>query len=320
MAELEKKLTQKDLRAQWLRMTFLQAGWNYERMQNMGFLYTMVPTLKRLYGNDKKEISEAMQRHLEFFNTHPYMAAPVFGVVSAMEEQRANGQEVDDATLQGVKVGMMGPLAGIGDPVFWGVFRPILGAFGASFATNGNIAGPIIFFVVWNVVRMAFLWYTQKLGYVQGTNITQNVAGGQMQKITQGASILGMFIMGVLVPRWTTMNFPLQLAQTKTTASKADFLSYLMTKISGGDAGKLQEFIAATQGNFGNGVKVVGEKVEFYKITTLQDTLNQLIPGLAPLLMLFLTLWLLKKRISPITIIFLYFAGGIILNVLGIMG
>ncbi|MGV7892623.1 PTS system mannose/fructose/sorbose family transporter subunit IID, partial [Mycobacterium kansasii] len=79
---------------------------------------------------------EALKRHLEFFNTHPYVAAPIIGVTLALEEERANGADIDDAAIQGVKVGMMGPLAGIGDPVFWFTVRPIVGAIAASLATG----------------------------------------------------------------------------------------------------------------------------------------------------------------------------------------
>ena len=121
------------------------------------------------------------------------------GVTLALEEERANGTEIDDAAIQGVKIGMMGPLAGIGDPVFWFTVRPILGALGASLAASGNIIGPLLFFFGWNAIRMAFLWYTQEFGYRAGSEITKDMSGGILQDITKGASILGMFIIGVLV-------------------------------------------------------------------------------------------------------------------------
>ncbi|MBU5199706.1 PTS system mannose/fructose/sorbose family transporter subunit IID, partial [Vibrio cholerae] len=105
--------------------------------------------------------AEALKRHLEFFNTHPYVASPILGVTLALEEERANGAPVDDKAIQGVKVGMMGPLAGIGDPVFWFTVKPILGALAASLALTGNILGPIIYFFAWNLIRMGFTWYTQ---------------------------------------------------------------------------------------------------------------------------------------------------------------
>ena len=137
-------LSKKERLSVALRSTFLQGSWNYERMQNGGWAFSIIPAIKKLYKTEE-ERSAALKRHLEFFNTHPYVASPVIGVTLALEEERANGAEVDDAAIQGVKVGMMGPLAGVGDPVFWFTVRPILGALGASLAMTGNILGPILF-------------------------------------------------------------------------------------------------------------------------------------------------------------------------------
>ncbi|MDR0199383.1 MAG: PTS system mannose/fructose/sorbose family transporter subunit IID [Streptococcaceae bacterium] len=190
-----------------IRSMFLQGSWNYERMQNLGFLYALIPALKKFYPAGSDEAKAALKRHMEFFNTHPYPAAPIIGVTLALEEEKANGVEVEDAAIQGVKVGMMGPLAGIGDPVFWFTLRPIIGALGASLALTGSIVGPILFFVLWNVIRIAFLWYTQEFGYKQGTAITSDLGGGLLQQVTKGASILGMFILGALIQRWVTINF-----------------------------------------------------------------------------------------------------------------
>ena len=139
-------LTKKDRLSVAWRSTFLQGSWNYERMQNGGFCFSMIPAIRKLYSN-KEDQAAALKRHLEFFNTHPYVASPIIGVTLALEEDRANGSDVDNQTINGVKVGMMGPLAGVGDPVFWFTVRPMLGALGASLAMSGNVLGPIIFFV-----------------------------------------------------------------------------------------------------------------------------------------------------------------------------
>ena len=183
------------------RSQFLQGSWNYERMQNVGWAYALIPAIKKLYTTKEDRVA-ALKRHLEFFNTHPYVASPIIGVTLALEEERANGAAIDDTAIQGVKIGMMGPLAGIGDPVFWFTLRPILGALGASLALSGNILGPILFFVLWNLIRMSFIWYTQEFGYKAGSAITQDLSGGLLKDITKGASILGMFILAVLVERW----------------------------------------------------------------------------------------------------------------------
>ena len=168
------KLSKADRQKVWWRSQFLQGSWNYERMQNLGWAYSLIPAIKKLY-TTKEDQAAALTRHLEFFNTHPYVAAPIMGVTLALEEERANGTDIDDAAIQGVKIGMMGPLAGIGDPVFWFTVRPILGALGASLAQSGNIMGPIIFFLGWNIIRMAFLWYTQEFGYKACSEITKDM-------------------------------------------------------------------------------------------------------------------------------------------------
>lgn len=103
----------------------------------------------------------------EFFNTHPYVAAPVLGVTTAMEEKRANGAEIDDGAINGIKVGLMGPLAGVGDPIFWGTVRPVFAALGAGIAMSGSLLGPLLFFIlfnpcVWRPVIMAWLMATAK--------------------------------------------------------------------------------------------------------------------------------------------------------------
>ena len=298
------KLTKADRRKVMLRSQFLQGSWNYERMQNGGWAFALIPALKKLYPN-KEDASAALKRHLEFFNTHPYIAAPILGVTLALEEEKANGADINDAAIQGVKVGMMGPLAGIGDPVFWFTVRPILGAVAASLAVaSGSIVGPLLFFILWNVIRIAFLWYTQEFGYQKGTEITQDLSGGMLQKITKGASILGMFVMGILVQRWITIKFPMIVASAKL--SKGAFIEFPKGMVDGTQLQKILTDLAA-------GLSISPEKV-----TTLQDNLDQLVPGLAALLLTFLCMWLLKKKVSPILIIFALFIIGIAGHFIGI--
>ncbi|OCN04916.1 PTS mannose family transporter subunit IID [Erysipelotrichaceae bacterium MTC7] len=297
-------LSKKDRVSVAWRSTWIQGSWNYERMQNGGWCYAMIPAIKRLY-TTKEEQVDALKRHLEFFNTHPYVAAPILGVTLALEEDRANGAPIDDAAIQGVKVGMMGPLAGVGDPVFWFTLRPMLGALGASLALSGNILGPLIFFIAWNVIRLGFIWYTQEFGYTAGTKITQDLSGGLLQKVTQGASILGMFVLGSLVQRWVSISFTPTVSTVKL--SEGAYIEW--DKLPAGAEG-IRE--ALTQ--FASGLSLSPEKV-----TTLQDNLNTLIPGLAALLLTLLCMKLLKKKVSPIVIIIGLFLVGIGGHVIGLL-
>ncbi|OSB04308.1 PTS system mannose/fructose/sorbose family transporter subunit IID [Clostridium botulinum] len=298
------KLTKRDRISVWFRSFFLQGSWNYERMQNGGWAFAMIPAIKKLY-KTKEERSEALKRHLEFFNTHPYVASPVLGVTLALEEERANGMPVEDATIQGVKVGMMGPLAGIGDPVFWFTVRPILGALGATLAMSGNILGPIIFFLAWNIIRMAFMWYTQEFGYKAGSRISDDLSGNLLQDIKKGASILGMFILGSLVNRWVSVKFAPVVSSVKLSDGAFIDWSALPQGAEGIKTALMQQ---------GAGMSLTPEKV-----TTLQNNLDSLIPGLAGLLLTLVCMWLLKKKVSPIVIILGLFVIGIVFHLIGLM-
>ena len=207
-ATSEKMLTTRDLRRMYWRSTFLLGSFNFERMQAMGFCLTLMPAIRKFYPNDKTQQAAALKRHLEFYNTHPWISSVVFGVTAAMEEQRSKGEDIGDDTITNVKVGLMGPLAGVGDPIFWGTARPVLAALGASLALNGSIVGPLLFFVGINLLRVLTRWYGLKFGYERGTEMVTEVGGGQLKKITQMAAIMGLFVMGALVSKWTTIKFP----------------------------------------------------------------------------------------------------------------
>ena len=292
------------------RSTFLQGSWNYERMQNGGFVYAMIPAIKKLYTKKEDQVA-ALQRHLEFFNTQPFVASPIVGVTLALEEERANGAPVEDEAIQGVKVGMMGPLAGVGDPVFWFTIRPLLGALGASLALGGSIMGPILFFILWNVIRFGFMWYTQEFGYTAGTAITKDLSGGLLQKVTKGASILGMFVLGSLIERWVSINFvPVVSTITNPEGSYIDWEAFGQMAQSGNFTQAFHDAFSA----YGSGLYM-----ETTRVTTLQDNLNSLVPGLVPLLLTFLCMWLLKKKVSPIAIILGLFVVGIVGHLIGLL-
>lgn len=208
---MEKTLSKRDLFWIFVRSNFLLGSFNFERMQAMGFCVALMPALKKLYQGD--ELKAALKRHLEFFNTQPFVAAAIMGIIAAMEEKRANGADISQQTLSGVKVGLIGPLAGVGDPIFWGTLRPVLAALGAGIALTGSIIGPIIFFVAFNALRLLTHWYGVHYGYEKGTELVDNIGGNKMRYLTEGSSVLGLLVMGALVAKWTTVNMPLVLSE-----------------------------------------------------------------------------------------------------------
>ena len=303
-------LTKQDRIKVWWRHQFLQGSWNYERMQNGGWCYSIIPAIKKLYTNKNDQIA-ALKRHMEFYNTHPYVSSPVMGVTLALEEDRANGAPIDDAAIQGVKVGMMGPLAGVGDPVFWYTVRPLLGALGASLAMGGSIAGPIIFFVAWNVIRMVFEWYTQEFGYKLGTSITNDLSGGLLGKITEGASILGMFVIGSLVQRWVSISFAPVISSVPL--DQGAYIDPVALDAMAKSDGVGSAILSALSD------QASGMALSATKVTTLQQNLDSLIPGLAAVGVTLLCCWLLKKKVSPIVIIIGMFVVGIVGHLVGLL-
>lgn len=272
---IETKITKKDLFQTFVFSNFQQASFNFERIHGLAFCVDMIPTIRRVY-KTKEEQTAALQRHLTFFNTTPAVCGPVIGVTMAMEEARASGADIDEGTINSLKVGLMGPLAGVGDPLVWGTLRPIFAAIGASLALNGNVMGPLVFFFAFNAARLAMKWFGLTYGFQKGLDIVKDLSGNLLQKLTEGATILGLFIMGVLVTKWTTINVPLVISRT-----------------AGAD-----------------GVEVV---------TTLQNVLDDLVPGLLALGLTLLMMRLLKKKVSAIALIFILFAVGIIGYWLGIL-
>ena len=149
----------------------LQACFCFERMQNVGFAYMMIPALKKLYKN-KKDISDALKRHLAIFNTTPAVVSFIAGAAIAMEEKfkkaKDKGEEVDEESINAVKAALMGPLAGIGDSFFWGTFRIIGAGIGTSLAAKGSILGAILFLLIYNVPHLIVRYFGLKIGYKSG--------------------------------------------------------------------------------------------------------------------------------------------------------
>lgn len=263
-------LTDKEIRSVFIRSNLFQGSWNFERMQALGFCFSMIPVIRKLYNTNNNAQKEAIKRHLEFFNTHPYMAAPILGVIIAMEEQKANGAStIDNAAINGLKIGLMGPLAGVGDPIFWGTIRPVLAALGAGIAMTGGVLGPILFFTLFNTARLMTRYYGIIYGYKKGISVVHDIGKGKiLKKLTEGSAILGLFVMGALVNKWTHLNIP-----------------FVLTRV--------------TEAN-GNTT-----------ITTVQNILDQLMPGFVPLLLTFGCMWLLNKKINALWIIIGFFGIGI---------
>ena len=223
------EITKKDMWTLFWRGMLLQLSWNFERMQGLGYCYCVLPILKKLYKNNPEGLKRAVKRNLEFFNTTAYMALPILGVTAAMEERLAKEGDIDEASISSVKVSLMGPLAGIGDALFWNTLVPICAGIGISLATDGSLIGPIIFLLLYNVFTTAVRWIGVTKGYELGTGIIEKMSGGIMQCISQAATIIGLMVVGVMVA--TNVNVPIALTFGPANKPLIDVINGIMPKI-----------------------------------------------------------------------------------------
>ncbi|MBY7142860.1 PTS system mannose/fructose/sorbose family transporter subunit IID [Virgibacillus sp. NKC19-3] len=186
------QLTNKQLNGLAFRSMLLQASFNYERMQAGGWLYSILPGLRKAHKN-KQDLSKSMKDHLEFFNTHPFDVTFIMGVILAMERTKE-----DREAIRGIKVATMGPLGGIGDALFYLTALPIAAGIGSSLAIDGNIFGPIVFLLLFNAIHFGSRFGLMHYGYRTGVKAIAKLKEGT-QKVSRAASIVGLSVVGGLI-------------------------------------------------------------------------------------------------------------------------
>lgn len=193
-----KILNKKDITKAYIRWWWTaEISNSFERMQAVAVCATMGPILQKLYKN-KEDLVLALKRHLIFFNSQAIWGGLIHGTAIAMEEERAMGQEIPDEVITGIKTGLMGPLAGIGDTLDWGTMQTLFTAIAISFGATGSIVGPIFPCIlgIWLFVEGLYLF---RFGYSLGRESIKHIlSGGIVKKLIDGASILGLFMMGSL--------------------------------------------------------------------------------------------------------------------------
>lgn len=202
-----------DIRRMAWRSLFLQASFNYERMQANGWLYTILPALRKIHKNDN-DLKKSMSMHLEFFNTHPFLVTFISGLVLAMEEAK---ERVD--TIRAIKVSTMGPGGGIGDAVFWLTLLSICGGVGASFSLQGSWIGPVFFLVFFNVVHFGLRFGLASYGYKMGVSAIKSLKD-QTRKLAHAASIVGLTVIGAMTASYVRFESGLQLTRVVEGAEK----------------------------------------------------------------------------------------------------
>ena len=195
MTKSNYKLTKKDFNQINRRSLFgFQLGWNYERMQGTGYLYTILPQLRKIYGDGTPELKEMMKTHTQFFNTTNFLNTIITGIDLAIEEKEGIASK---ETVSGIKVGLMGPFAAIGDSIFGALLPTIFGALAANMAVNGNPIGAFLWMIV-QIGVMYFRWSQIEIAYKEGVTLVTTMQS-RLNAITNAATLMGVFMVGALV-------------------------------------------------------------------------------------------------------------------------
>lgn len=209
----EVKLTSKDIGNvfnRWWLSTELSNS--YDRLQGLAFCNALSKCLKKLYGHDEEAYKASLVRNMEFYNSEGITGSLIHGITLSMEEQNSNGNEVPGEIITGIKTGLMGPIAGIGDTLIHGTMKPIVLALACTFALQGNMIGAFIPFLI-PIISYCLGRFFISFGYRLGKDaVMKLMKSGMINTIITGASILGLFMMGALSSSYVKVTTPLKFA------------------------------------------------------------------------------------------------------------
>ena len=201
-----KKISKKTLNSSFWRWWYGNLTcFSHEHMQTFGYMWSMLPIIKELYPT-REEQSEKMTTYYPFFNTEPQIGSIVVGITAGLEEARANGAEgIDDEMINGIRAGLMGPLAGIGDSLIVGTYIPILLGIALGMSTGGSPLGAIFYIIVWNLFAyfgMKFLYFK---GYELGGKAVDFLVGPQGEALRESITMLGGIVIGAVAATWVSI-------------------------------------------------------------------------------------------------------------------
>lgn len=278
-----KKVSKKSLNSSFWRWFYGNLTcFSHEHMQTFGYMWSMLPIIQELY-ETKDEQAEKLQTYYPFFNTEPQIGSIIVGITAGLEEARANGaEEIDDEMINGIRAGLMGPLAGIGDSLIVGTYIPVLLGIALGLAEGGSIIGPLFYIVVWNVTSIFFQKWIYNKGYELGGSAVEVIVGEQATALRESVIVMGQVIVGAMAGTWVSITTAIQLTNSKQLSDVKELVI---------DGSKVVE-------------KVTQQYVD--SPVLLQEKLDGAFPGVLTLLFVLGCWWLMaKKGISPIKIMLL---------------
>lgn len=229
---MEKKLSKKTLVKVWKSwMMHNLTSMNFERLSAYGFCYSMLPLIEELYGDDEVAKKEALKRHSAFYNTEPQLGVIVNGIVCGLEEKKASGEDIDDEIINGLKVGMMGPIAGIGDSMIPGMLVPILLSIGMGLSADGSILGPLFYIVSFLGIIIPGSYFLFMKGYDLGTDAVKLLIDERAERMKEGFQILGVFITGGIAANYVNVTTKLGYQKDNVNIDVQQILDGIFPKL-----------------------------------------------------------------------------------------
>ena len=217
--------TKEDLRRVNLRYMFGgQLGWNYERMMNVAYVHAILPAMIKMYGDDSDVLRDMLQMEMQFYNTSPFLSAIITGMDLSLQNE--SGTKSKEA-VAAIKTGLMGPFAAVGDSLFGAVIPTILGSLAAYMGMKGNPIGVIIWLLC-AIVILGLRYFELPIAYREGKKLVSNV-GNLLNNLTDAATLLGVFVIGGLIPTVVNVIVPFKLTiGKKSLAIQADMLDQIL--------------------------------------------------------------------------------------------
>ncbi|OUN91363.1 PTS fructose transporter subunit IID [Pseudoflavonifractor sp. An44] len=210
-----KKLSRKALNRSFLNWFYGHLTcFSQEHMQTFGYMLSMLPIVEDLYDTNEAQTKNLMT-YSTFFNTEPQVGSVVVGITAGMEEARANGEDVDDETINGIRAGLMGPLAGMGDSLVVGTLLPILLGIAMGLSGGGSVLGPIFFILVWNIGMFLIMRFLYFKGYELGGKAVEYLVGEKANAIREAIIMLGTMVIGGVTAMWINIETSFQMLNSE---------------------------------------------------------------------------------------------------------
>ncbi|GHA62515.1 PTS system mannose/fructose/sorbose family transporter subunit IID [Photobacterium aphoticum] len=222
---VRKVITNRDLWKIGIRGLFMEGNFNYERMQAGGFCYSMIPALKKIH-RDPADLAKSLKNNMAFYNAHPKLFTFPLGLSIAMEENKEK-----PSTINSVKAATMGPTGGIGDAIDHMTMMPLTLGIGAAISLQGSIAGPFVFFLLYQVYHFFVYFWLLFFGYKSGV-AALDMLSEQAEKLGRSANIIGLGVLGAMTASFVRISTPLVLtAGEAQVAVQTDLLDKVMPNI-----------------------------------------------------------------------------------------